>query len=191
MRPWLHGLALLAVLLVFGVSFALLSSVIGITSPWLALLLMFYFLALAKVAEPLFTLRMPSTLRPLLRWEVRGHVYRRLQVLGFGKLLRRTPLRYLNTAVYLDRQHRNPLQVRLLAESAEASHFWAAVLLLPYIGFAGLNGLWKVVAWLSLAQVLVNIYPILHLRYIRGRLDRVLRRIAKAQDGPADAGVGT
>jgi hypothetical protein len=176
MRLWLHVLALLGVMLAFGVSFALLSRVIGITSPWLVLLLMFYFLGLAKVAEPLFILRVPRTLRALRPWELKGHVYRRLQVLRFGRLLRQTPLRYLNTAVYLDRQRRNPHHVRLQAESAEASHFWAAVLLLPYIGFAGWSGMWKVVAGFSLVQVLVNIYPILHLRYIRGRLDRVLRR---------------
>jgi hypothetical protein len=176
MRPWLHALALLAVLLVFAVSFVLLSRVIGITSPWLVLLLMFYFLGLAKVAEPLFVLRMPAALRPLRHWEREGHVYRRLGVVGFGRLLRRTPLRYLNSAVYLDRQRRHPLQVRHLAESAEASHFWAAVLFMPYVVFAALSGMWGVAAWFLLAQVLVNVYPILHLRHVRGRLDRIIRR---------------
>ncbi|WP_457096844.1 glycosyl-4,4'-diaponeurosporenoate acyltransferase CrtO family protein [Lysobacter sp. P5_B9] len=176
MRPRLHALALLAVLLVFAVSFVLLSRVIGITSPWLVLLLMFYFLGLAKVAEPLFVLRMPATLRPVRHWERDGHVYRRLGVVGFGRLLRRTPLRYLNSAVYLDRQRRHPLQVRHLAESAEASHFWAAVLFMPYVVFAALSGMWGVAAWFLLAQVLVNVYPILHLRHVRGRLDRIIRR---------------
>jgi hypothetical protein len=173
MRPWLHVLVLLAVLLVFGASFALLSGVIGITSPWLGLLLMFYFLGLAKVAEPLFVLRMPRGLRPLRRWEREGNVYRRLRVPSFGRLLRLAPLRYLNSAVYLNRG-RDPLQVRLRAESSEASHFWAAVLFMLCVTFAGLNGMWSVVAWFLLAQVLVNVYPILHLRYVRGRLDRVI-----------------
>jgi hypothetical protein len=72
---WLHALALLAVLLVFGVSFAMLSGVIGVTSPWLALLLMFYFLGIARVAEPVFRLRMPRALRSLRRWEREGDVY--------------------------------------------------------------------------------------------------------------------
>jgi 1,4-dihydroxy-2-naphthoate octaprenyltransferase len=172
----LHALTLLAVLLVFGMSFELLRRVIGITSPWLVLLLMFYFLGLAKVAEPLFKLRMPRGLRPLRPWELEGAVYRRCRVLEFGRMLRRTPLRYLNAAVYIDGQRRDSLQVRLRTESAEATHFWAAVLLLPYIALAGLSGRWKVVAWFSLAQLLVNVYPILHLRYVRGRLDRALRR---------------
>ncbi|MDR7100651.1 MFS family permease [Lysobacter niabensis] len=181
MRPWLHGLALVAVLLGFAVSFVLLGQVIGTTSPWLVLLLMFYFLGLAKVAEPLFVLRMPAALRPLRRWEREGHVYRRLGVVGFGRLLRRTPLRYLNSAVYLDRARRHPGQVRHRAESAEASHFWVAVLFMPYVVFAALGGMWSVAAWCLLAQVLVNVYPILHLRHVRGRLDRIIGRMDAAQ----------
>ena len=100
----------------------------------------------------------------------------RLRVLSFGRFLRQAPLRYLNPTVYLDRKRRDPLQVRRQAESAEATHFWAAVLFMPYVTFAGLNGMWSVVAWFLLAQVLVNVYPILHLRHIRGRLDRTIRR---------------
>ena len=169
-------LALLAVLLVFGVSFELLRRVIGSSSPWLVLLLMFYFLGLAKVAEPLFRFTMPGRLRRLRPWELEGHVYRRIRVPQFGRLLRQTPLRILNSAVYMDGRRSDPRDVRLLAESSEASHFWATVLLLPYMAFAGLSGRWMVVAGFSLAQVIVNVYPLMHLRYARGRLDRVLRR---------------
>jgi len=190
MHRGLHVLALLAVLLMFGVSFALLSRVIGITSPWLVLLLMFYFLGLVKIAEPLFRLRMPRVLRPLRPWELEGLVYHRYRVPEFGRVLRKTPLRYLNNAVYIDATRRDPFKVRIWAEASEAAHFWAAVLLLPYIVFAVLNGMWKVVAWLSLAQLLVNIYPLLHLRYARGRLDRTLRRNHVTHAGGARAKSG-
>jgi hypothetical protein len=176
---WLHALALLAVILISGVSFAMLSGVIGITSPWLALLFMFDFLGIAKVAEPLFRLRMPRALRSLRRWEREGDVYRRLRVLSFGRLLRLAPLRYLNSGVYLDRERGGPLQVRLQAESSEATHFWAAVLFMPFVILAVLNGMWKIVAWFSLAQLVVNVYPILHLRHIRGRLDRTIDRVRR------------
>ena len=74
MRGWRHLLTLWAVILVFGASFALLSTVIGITSPWLALLLMFYFLVIAKVAEPLFLLSMPRALYQIREWEREGVV---------------------------------------------------------------------------------------------------------------------
>ena len=178
MRSWLNWLVLLTVVMVLGASCALLGSVIGMNSPWLMLLLMFDFLGIAKVAEPLFRLKMPRALRPVRRCEQVGNVYRRLGVLGFGKLLRRSPLRYLNSAVYLVKTNGDLSEVRLRAESGEASHFWAAVLFTPYVMLAGMNGQWSVVAWFSLAQVLVNIYPILHLRHVRWRLTCTLRKIA-------------
>jgi hypothetical protein len=185
MRLWLNWLVLLTVVTVFGASFALLGSAIGMNSPWLMLLLMFDFLGIAKVAEPLFRLKIPRALRPVRRCERVGNVYRRLGVLGFGKLLRRSPLRYLNSAVYLARRDGDLSEVRRRAESGEASHFWAAVLFTPYVILAGLNHQWNVAAWFSLAQVLVNVYPILHLRHVRWRLTCTLRKMSRqrATDG--------
>jgi glycosyl-4,4'-diaponeurosporenoate acyltransferase len=185
MRLWLNWLVLLTVVTVFGASFALLGSVIGMSSPWLMLLLMFDFLGIAKVAEPLFRLKIPRALRPVRRCERAGIVYRRLGVLGFGKLLRRSPLRYLNSAVYLARRDGDLSEVRRRAESGEASHFWAAVLFTPYVILAGLNHQWNVAAWFSLTQVLVNVYPILHLRHVRWRLTCTLRKMGRqrATDG--------
>lgn len=182
MRAWLHALILLSVVLVFGVSFALLSTVIGITSPWLALLLMFYFLGIAKIAEPLYVLRMPGALYLLRPWEQKGDILRRLRVPGFGKLLGHTPLRYLNAGVYLAQQRGDVAKLRRQIESSEAAHFWATVLLIPFIVVVALSGRWGFVACFSFAQILVNIYPILHLRYIRGRLDRTTRRIGDREE---------
>jgi hypothetical protein len=177
MRNRFHVLVLLSAVLVLGVSFAMLGWVIGFASPWLALLLMFNFLGIAKFAEPLFMLRMPKALYALRRWETEGDALRRLGVFGFAKFLRRTPLRHLNSRVYLDRQHRDPLKVRRQAESGEATHFWGAVLFTPYIALTAVTGHWGIAITFSLAQVLVNIYPILHLRHIRGRLDRTILRM--------------
>ena len=179
MRSWRHWLVLLSTVLVFGASFALLGSVIGMNSPWLVLLLMFDFLGIAKVAEPLFRLKLPSVLRPVRRRESAASAYRRFGVLGFGRLLRRSPLRYLNSGVYLEARHGDLNEVRLRAESSEANHFWAAVLFTPYVLYAGLHHQWVVVAWFTLAQVLVNVYPILHLRHVRERLTRALGRTSR------------
>ena len=99
-HAWLHALVLLAFVLMFGLSFAMISTLVGITSPWLALLLMLYFLGLGKVAEPLFMLKMPKGLYALRPWEQEPVVARRLRIASFGRLLRRTPLRYLNSDVY-------------------------------------------------------------------------------------------
>ncbi len=167
----------LATVLALAASIAFLRRVLGIPSSWLALLLLFYSLALARVARPLFVLTMPRALLPLRRWETNGRVYRRLGVVAFGRLLRRTPLRALNRAVYLDRPGSDPARVRNEVEAAEASHFWVAVVFLIYMADAGLGGQWGVVVGFSLAQLLVNIYPIFHLRHLRARLDRLQHRI--------------
>jgi len=177
MRPWLNWLVLTTTVLVFGASFVLLGSVIGMNSPWLMLLLMLDLLGIAKVAEPLFRLKMPGVLRPVRRCERAGNAYRRLGVPGFGRLLRRSPLRYFNAALYIEARQNDLHYMRLQTESAEANHFWAAVLFAPYVLYAGLNHRWQVAAWFTLAQVMVNVYPILHLRYVRARLTRTLARM--------------
>lgn len=176
MRPWRNWLVLVATVLVFGGSAALLGSVIGMNSPWLMLLLMFDFLGIAKVAEPLFTLKMPRALRPVRQGPRAAGAVHRLGVPAFGRLLRRSPLRYLNAAVYIDANRRDLDAVRLRAESSEATHFWAAVLFAPYAVYAALGHRWAVAAGFTLAQVLLNVYPILHLRHVRERLDRTLGR---------------
>jgi len=184
-RPWRNWLVLVSAVLVFGGSAALLGSVIGLHSPWLMLLLMFDFLGIAKVAEPLFTLKMPRALHPVRQGPRAAGALHRLGVPAFGKLLRRSPLRYLNAAVYVDANRGDLNAVRLRAESSEANHFWAAVLFTPYVVHAALSHRWNVAAGFSLAQVLVNVYPILHLRHVRERLDRTLGRRTPAQDAAA------
>ena len=176
MRPWLQALVLLSVAVAFGVSLALLSTVIGITSPWLALLLMFDFLGICKFAEPLFALRMPSGLYRIRAWEQERGFLRRIGVRRFGKLLRHSPLRHANKAVYLDRQHGDLAKVRRHIEASEAAHFWATVLFMPFIALLALNGQWSFVALFCVVQVLVNIYPILHLRIVRQRMERHIHR---------------
>lgn len=158
----------------FAVSFVMLARVIGLTSPWLALLLMFYFLGLARVAEPLFMLRMPATLRNVRPWEQSGSNYRQLAVQQFGKLHRGTPLRYLNGNVYLTSAAQDVRSLHRRTASAEATHFWASVLFTPYIGYLFLAGQASVAALFLVVQLLFNVYPILHLRSVRARLDELL-----------------
>jgi hypothetical protein len=160
----------------FAASLVLLQRVLGASSPWLGLLAMFYLLGLSKVAEPLFLLRMPRVLRAVRRSETNGTIYRRLLVPSYGKLLRGTPLRYLNTAVYLAPRRPDLSKLSRQAEAAEAAHFWAALVFTPYIGYVWWAGQRWEAALFLLLQILFNIYPILHLRVVRGRLDRLLQR---------------
>jgi hypothetical protein len=166
------------VTIAFAVCFGMLREAIGGDSPWLGLQLMFYFMGLAKVGEPLFVLRLPRLIRNVRYWETRGRTYDRLGVQRFGKLLRGSPLRFLNTSVY--HRHQDLQSLYRQAASAEAIHFWATVLFMPYIALVWVRGHKGVAACFLLVQVLFNVYPILHLRLLRGRLDTPLgKRNAK------------
>ena len=169
-------LVLVGTVVGFAISFVMLERVIGASSPWLGLLAMFYALGLAKVCEPFFLLRMPTALREIRSWELKGTLYRRMRVPAFGTMLRDTPLRYLNASVYLSRKQPDFTSISRQAESAEADHFWAGLLFTPYIVYLAFAGHPAAATLFLVVQVLFNVYPILHLRLVRGRIDRLARR---------------
>ncbi|HXF77586.1 MAG TPA: hypothetical protein VN598_01875 [Usitatibacter sp.] len=177
---WKHVGILLATVAAFAFSIRMMSQVIGFTSPWMVLLLFFCFLGLAKIAEPVYMLKLPASVRGLRPWELRGDVYRMLGVPGFGALLRNTPLRFANTTVYVSRQRRDPALICRQVESAEAIHFWGTLVLVPYLAFCLWTGRWNVLGAFLAVQVIGNAYPIMHLRSVRGRLDRLSRRAVRA-----------
>lgn len=152
----------------------LLAQAIGFASPWLILLLMFQFMALAKFAEPIIVLRLPVALREFRPRGKSGDIYRWLGVHRFGALLRNSPLRRLNPDVYVGSRDLQCLHRRIA--SGEAIHFWAAVLFTPYIAFVCLMGKTWVALIFLLVQIFVNVYPILHLRFVRQRLELLLTR---------------
>ncbi len=148
----------------------------SIESAWFVCLAMVCFLGLAAMTRPIVSIRMPRLLGRIRAWEADRGFYRALGVPWFGRLLRRTPLRLLNTNVYLEAGAREPSRLSAELEAAEASHFWAAALVVPYMVHVALAGKSGALLWVSLAQLLVNVYPILHLRLTRGRLDRLAAR---------------
>jgi hypothetical protein len=170
-HTWRSVFILTATAIGFGFSFVMLQQFVGSASPWLGFILMFYFLGLAKTAEPLFMLRLPGKIRDVRSWENDGVVYRYLAVSTFGRLLRETPLRYLNPTVYLVDGKPDLLKIYRQVASAEAIHFWAAVLFTPYIGFVWLTGHKREAMIFLLIQLLFNVYPVLHLRTVRGRME--------------------
>jgi hypothetical protein len=146
-------------------------------SPWFVCVAMICFLGLAFVAQPLVIIRMPRLLRTIRAWEIEGRLYRALGVPAFGRLLRRTPLRLFNRDVYLRDGLRDTRTVGAELEAAEASHFWAALLVAPYMVHFTLMGMWSALLGISLAQALINVYPVMHLRLSRYRLDRLASRM--------------
>jgi hypothetical protein len=169
---------LLAVAAGYAVAFLGAQAVIPfrLTSPWFVLVAMICFLGLAFVAQPLLMMRMPRPLRALRAWEIEGRLYRTLGVHAFGSLLRRTPLRLFNRDVYLRQGVQETARVVAELEAAEASHFWAAVLVLPYMIHAARSGAWDALLGISLAQLAINVYPVMHLRISRHRLVRFWQR---------------
>jgi hypothetical protein len=165
---------LLAITAVFSVTLGLLGRAVGYASPWFALIAMFDFLGIIAFGRALFVVRIPRVLYEVSGWEARGRAYRALGVPAFGQLLRRSPLRRLNPTVYLHRSPTDAAEVLKQIERSEAAHWWAAVLVTPYMLYVAVQGWWGVVSWFVLIQILVNLYPILHLRWARIRLRRMI-----------------
>ena len=163
-------------------SLTLLQKVVGFASPWFALVLMFDFLGVVALAQPLYLLKLPGFLRRQREWETDGRLYEALGVPTFGALLRRTPLRYLNPLVYL-KQCRDPSVLQAHIESAEAAHVLASLLLAPYIVYACVHVQWSALAWVMLVQTSFNFYPIMHLRWSRVRINRLRDRIFSGHGG--------
>jgi hypothetical protein len=177
-------IVLLTVAAAFAISLVLFQRAVGFRSPWFGLMVMLDFLGVVAFARPLFLLRLPEFLRTEGEWEMQGRLYKALRVPAFGALLRRTPLRYLNPLVYL-KQYPDPLVVQAQIESAEAAHLLAAVLLAPYIVYACAQGWWTAVAWLMIVQIGGNLYPILHLRWVRVRMKRLHHRMPSSRTAAA------
>jgi hypothetical protein len=165
-------LALVAAVAAFVTSLVLLHRVAGIGAPWIVLLSFLCFLGAARIAEPVIRLAVPARIRPVRRWESGGALYEVLGVPAFGRALRGTPLRLLNPEVYVARQGRDWLRILRSVESAEAIHFWAAVLFTPYLAWTAWRGEWRILGASLFVQVVGNAYPILHLRSVRGRIER-------------------
>jgi len=191
MGTWRNWLRFLAVAAAYVAAFALARRAVpfSVWSPWFVFVAMICFLGLAAMARPLVDIRMPRALRPVRAWEVERGLYQKLGVPAFGRLLRRTSLRQLNTDVYLGGDSRGTARLNAQLEAAEASHVWDALLVLPYVVHAGVTGAWMTVLAFTLAQVIVNAYPVMHLRLTRYRLGRLTERRSRRADGVTSIGV--
>ena len=136
-------------------------------SPWFATTAGFTLLGLLDLAR--YFVRLSPPLGGVRRWERRSAWYRVLGVRDFGRLLRRSPLRFLNRHVYRVASHDGK---RLLGEleGAEAAHTIAFLLVSIYLGLAAIEGWWRAFAGLAILNLVGNLYPILHLRLSRARV---------------------
>jgi len=186
MRRWFGAGARVCFAIGMVLSIAWLGRVVGVDSPWFALIASFCFLGLFDLVHPFVPILMPRFLRRVRSWEVRGGAYRAIGVPIFGEFLRRTPVRRLNRRVYLQAFRGDLSAVRRQIENAESAHFWGGVATVPYLVLAWSRGWWEALMSVVLFNLVVNAYPIFHLRTIRARIDhgsgKVRRRAATRED---------
>ncbi len=161
--------AILAALVAFG-------RAAGLQSPWFAATAAICPLGLLDLARPFVRLPMPRKALAIRPWETNGRIYRALGVHAFGEILRRTPLRLLNRRVYLGARSYDLKTICARMEESEAAHLLVALFLIPYCLLAWSRAWWSTLACLLLVSLFMNVYPILHLRWVRGRSEGILQR---------------
>jgi len=145
---------------------------LGMQSPIYAAMVMILLSSSAAVLHSVAPFPIP---RFLLR--VRAGEFGILRLPGtgvrlFGACLRNTPLRHLGGRVYLSDVAGDPQAVLRGIHSAEIVHIWALALCCPWLIFWAAQGHWRSVGVGVAVHLPLNIYPILHLRYVTWRIER-------------------
>ena len=112
------------------------------------------------------------------RWERNGEVYRWVGVEAFCWILRRTPIGWLNPALKLNARKSGIENLLRQINFAEGAHIiGGAITLGCFIGYA-FTGHVGVAGSFAVVTVLFHAYPIMVQRRNRGRIMRVIQRIA-------------
>ncbi|MCU0787862.1 MAG: hypothetical protein MUC91_06675 [Verrucomicrobia bacterium] len=99
----------------------------------------------------------------------------------FGALLRNTPLRRLGGQVFLAGANRDATAVLRGLHSAEVVHIWAFLLCCPWFVLWGVRGQWACLVSGFAVNVLINVYPVLHLRYVTWRIEQFAARMRRSR----------
>ena len=100
----------------------------------------------------------------------------------FGQVLRRTRLRHLGGSVYLSECGNRAGCVLGGIEADEAIHSGALLFCTPLVLIWCVRGFWSPVVSSLAMNLILNVYPILHLRLTRYRLQRYAREAAAKLD---------
>lgn len=146
---------------------------VGMDSPLTAFCAACGALGIVVVNSSTIRWSLPEPVKLIRHWEISGSVYRLLGVSIFGSLLRRPPLRYTNTSVYTERHRGDLAKTHSSILKAETAHFWAFAFTLPLIAYQIACRSWRGLFWLMLFNALFHVYPGLHLRSVRGRIESI------------------
>ena len=161
--------------------------VFGFRSPVFAMLLNWMCMTWMVVAGQFFNFTLPPCYYAINSFERSGHVYERLGIRWFKRLMRREPLSRLNPTLRLS-QDRTLSALRRLDQEmckAETSHVYIFIFMLLLIVYALLHQWLDAVIWLLAFNLILNGYPIMLQRYNRGKLQVLIDRQISAQAGGA------
>ena len=152
------------------------------STPWIvgvSFIVMFLVMAIVYWISMLSGPYMPAGWLRIRRCE-RGGLYRWLGVLIYRWLLLRSPFAGLNKRIHLRSRMGLPELERHMRE-AEVGHYITFALMLALTVFFALLRDPRFFLWLSLCNLIGNVYPIWLQRYNRMRVHRLLHRFAGSQ----------
>jgi hypothetical protein len=144
----------------------------GLRSPAFAFLINWLAMSWGAVASLAIRFSFAPNYYAIKSFEQTGRVYEWLGVRLVKKILRRGPLAILSPTLRFPEEKTVAGLEKLENEmrNAETIHLYVFIFILLLTGFALLNGWLDAVGWLSLFNILFNIYPIMLQRYNRIRM---------------------
>jgi hypothetical protein len=134
-----------------------------------------------------YLLRMNPWRFGFAHWEREGRVYRYVGVEAFRWLLRHTPFAWLNPALRLTARKSDLENLLRQMNFAEGAHLIGGVITLGLsLGYT-VTGHGRVGLSFAVITIFIHFYPLITQRWNRGRVARVVQRIARgsARNGKA------
>ena len=150
----------------------------GFASPISALLINWLAMSWVAIVGQVVNFSIASKYYDIKLFEKTGKVYERLGIRLFKKMVRRGPFSIFSPPLRFPETKTVPALRNLEREmrKAETGHLLIFILMLLLAGYAWLNGWLDAVVWMSLFNLLFNVYPIMLQRYNRIKLHELVRQ---------------
>jgi hypothetical protein len=148
----------------------------GFRSPTFAFLLNWLAMSWVAIAGQAVHFSLPQGYYHIQPFERTGHMYERLGVRLFKRLVRRGPLAMFSPTLRFPKD-RTIVALRHLDDEmrkAETGHVCIFMLMLLFISAALLRGWFDAAGWMLLFNVIINAYPVMLQRYNRIKLQELI-----------------